>query len=92
MAGAEFFQTPMGRRFFEATLPRIAGALEDIAKNMEPAKTELPWKTEAALAKRIAKRLRADPISVAEGLERKLLAASIAAVVWRDLVGADDES
>jgi len=32
---AEFFQTPMGRHFYEGTMPRIASALEKIANNME---------------------------------------------------------
>ncbi len=35
MAGPEFFQTPMGKRFFEGTLPQIAQSLEKIAKNLE---------------------------------------------------------
>jgi hypothetical protein len=39
MPGPEFFQTKMGHRFFEATMPRIAGALEKIAKKMEDGKT-----------------------------------------------------
>ena len=37
MAGPEFFQTRMGQKFFEATAPRIAVALEDIAKEMKRA-------------------------------------------------------
>ena len=32
MAGPEFFQTLMGKRFFESTMPRIADALEALAK------------------------------------------------------------
>lgn len=33
--GPEFFQTVMGRQFFEGTVPRIARALERIAKALE---------------------------------------------------------
>jgi len=35
--GPQFFQTPMGRRFYESDVPRIASALERIAKAMETA-------------------------------------------------------
>lgn len=31
----EFFQTPMGKRFYEGTMPRIARALERIADALE---------------------------------------------------------
>ena len=31
MAGPEFFQTQMGHRFYESTMPRIAKALEQLA-------------------------------------------------------------
>jgi hypothetical protein len=44
MAGPEFFQTMMGKRFFESTAPRIATALEEIAealtKKPEPERAE----------------------------------------------------
>jgi hypothetical protein len=33
--GPEFFQTPMGRRFYESTVPDIATALLRIAERME---------------------------------------------------------
>jgi hypothetical protein len=35
MAGPEFFQTMMGKRFYESTAPRIASALERIAEALE---------------------------------------------------------
>lgn len=35
MSGPDFFQTRMGHRFYESTLPRIASALERIAKALE---------------------------------------------------------
>jgi hypothetical protein len=35
MPGPEFFQTMMGRKFYEGDVPRIAKALEIIANNME---------------------------------------------------------
>jgi hypothetical protein len=35
MAGPEFFQTIMGRQFYDGTLPRIAQALERIATALE---------------------------------------------------------
>ena len=31
----EFFQTIMGRKFFEGTVPRIVNALEDIARELK---------------------------------------------------------
>ena len=34
----EFFQTVMGKRFFESTAPRIASALERIADALEEMK------------------------------------------------------
>ncbi len=33
--GPEFFQTAMGKRFYEGTAPAIAEALKDIAKEMK---------------------------------------------------------
>ncbi len=33
--GPEFFQTLMGRRYYESTMPRIADALERIATALE---------------------------------------------------------
>ena len=40
MSGPEFFQTQMGKRFFESTAPRIAtaleGLLEVLTKNQQP--------------------------------------------------------
>ena len=35
MSFPEFFQTGMGKKYYESTLPRIATALEKIAKSME---------------------------------------------------------
>jgi len=35
--GPEFFQTMMGRKFYEADVPRVASALERIAAAMEEA-------------------------------------------------------
>jgi len=38
----EFYQTKMGRQFFEATLPRLIDALEEIARKLpEPPKPKL---------------------------------------------------
>jgi len=36
MSGPQFFQTRMGQKFYEHTMPTIADALEKIAKNSEP--------------------------------------------------------
>jgi hypothetical protein len=33
----EFFQTPMGRKFYERDVPKIANTLEDIAKELKRA-------------------------------------------------------
>ena len=33
MPGPEFFQTKMGQRFYQSTMPRIAEALEKLANN-----------------------------------------------------------
>lgn len=35
MSGPEFFQTGMGRKFYESDVPRSAEALERIAKALE---------------------------------------------------------
>ena len=35
MSGPSFFQTLMGRQFIDATMPRIAKALERIAERLE---------------------------------------------------------
>ena len=35
MAGPEFWQTVMGRRFIEGTMPRIAEELKALNKNLE---------------------------------------------------------
>jgi len=32
--GIEFFQTIMGKQFYDATMPKIARALDEIAKSM----------------------------------------------------------
>lgn len=41
MSGPQFFQTPMGKRFFEGTMPKLADALSKIAKRMEEDETSL---------------------------------------------------
>lgn len=33
--GPEFFQTPMGQRFYQKTMPDIASQLEKMNKNLE---------------------------------------------------------
>lgn len=35
MSGPEFFQTPMGKKYYQATMPRIAEALEKIGVALE---------------------------------------------------------
>jgi len=35
MSGPEFFQTQMGQRFYNSTMPRIADALERIADRLD---------------------------------------------------------
>ncbi len=37
MAGPEFFQTVMGHRYYDSTMPRIAAALETIAVELKRA-------------------------------------------------------
>jgi hypothetical protein len=32
---ADFFCTPMGKRYYESTMPRIANALESIAESLK---------------------------------------------------------
>lgn len=34
MSGPEFFQTPMGRSFFDGTMPKVAEALQDIVLSL----------------------------------------------------------
>jgi hypothetical protein len=41
MSGIEFFQTLMGRRWYEATAPKIADGLERLNTNLEALVTEL---------------------------------------------------
>jgi hypothetical protein len=45
----EFFQTVMGQRFYEGTMPRIAKALEEIAKELKRA-NDMREKAEVAKA------------------------------------------
>jgi hypothetical protein len=50
----EFFQTVMGHRFYESTMPSIARSLEKIAETLTPAHDEQPVLTpnmEAILTK-----------------------------------------
>lgn len=35
MSGPQFFETKMGRQFYDGTMPRIAKALESIATELE---------------------------------------------------------
>ena len=42
MSGPSFFQTLMGRSYYEGTLPRIARALERIATALEANPTTTP--------------------------------------------------
>lgn len=35
MSGPEFFQTRMGRTFYEGTMPRLAESLQDLAKQLK---------------------------------------------------------
>ena len=44
MSGIEFFQTLMGRRWYEATAPKIADQLERLNTNIEALVTELQRK------------------------------------------------
>ena len=41
MSGVEFFQTRMGARFFEGTMPKIAEQLERLNDNLEALLVEL---------------------------------------------------
>ncbi len=41
MAGVEFFQTRMGARFYEGTMPKIAEQLERLNENLEALLAEL---------------------------------------------------
>ena len=41
MSAPEFFQTRMGQRFYEATMPKIAEQLERLNANLEALLTEL---------------------------------------------------
>jgi len=35
MSGPQFFETGMGRKFYEGTVPRLARAVEKVAKELE---------------------------------------------------------
>ena len=41
MAGVDFFQTRMGQRFYEATMPKIADQLERLTTSLEALVAEL---------------------------------------------------
>jgi hypothetical protein len=41
MTGPEFFQTRMGAKFYEATMPKIADQLERLNANLEALVTEM---------------------------------------------------
>ena len=47
MTGPEFFQTRMGMRFYEATMPKVADQLERLSTNIEALVTELRLQREA---------------------------------------------
>ena len=47
MSGIEFFQTLMGRRWYEATAPKIADQLERLNTNLEALTVELRLLREA---------------------------------------------
>lgn len=60
----EFFQTVMGHRFYESTMPSIARSLEKIAETLTPAHDEQPVLTtnlEAILA-RVAYPKESEPL------------------------------
>lgn len=41
MTGPDFFQTRMGAKFYEATMPKVADQLERLNSNLEALVTEL---------------------------------------------------
>jgi hypothetical protein len=41
----DFFQTKMGRMFFDSTMPRIAKALEELASKLSPETLDAMYKT-----------------------------------------------
>ena len=47
MSAPEFFQTRMGQRFYEATMPKIAEQLERLNANLEALLAELRKQTVA---------------------------------------------
>jgi len=51
MTGPEFFQTKMGARFYESTMPRVADQLEHLNRNLEALVTELRLQREARASK-----------------------------------------
>jgi hypothetical protein len=54
MSGPQFFETLMGRRWYEATAPKIADQLERLNGNLEMLVTELRLQREARATKEAA--------------------------------------
>jgi hypothetical protein len=80
--GPEFFQTPMGRRFYERDVPRAVDALSEIAKI-------LATQTEAGTLNRTALMAVLEGIELVRELERtweggELDAAVRALVEWAE--------
>jgi len=59
---SDFFQTPMGRRFYEGTMPRLVKALETIAEKLDVKKEEkfvlISWDESRILGRGTERELR----------------------------------
>lgn len=55
--GPEFFQTIMGRKFFDGDLPRLIKALETIASKMTPSAPKLSSVPPPDLKEKVEKRI-----------------------------------
>ena len=53
MAGPQFFQTGMGQKFFEGTLPRLVQAAEDIHQELKRANDLKEKDHESAINKKV---------------------------------------
>lgn len=78
MSGPEFFQTGMGKTFFEGTLPRMVRAIERVATALE-AQQEMVKEDIAREEKREAERAAEFSLSADERAEMLQIARAIVA-------------
>lgn len=76
MPGPQFFETMMGRKFYEGTMPRLATALADLAKSTEEGRVAQVRQNEllGALLERLAPKVAQEPLEAPTGAVEALMA------------------